>query len=72
MQLKYLGMTIDPRLKFDVPVHISDLATKISRSFFECHDKPQANFTAKNLRSLYSSMIHPHLFCGNYFGDLGK
>ena len=70
MQFKYLGMTIDPRLNFDIPVHISSSATNISRSLSVITNL-KLILPRKILRSLYSLMIHPHLLSGKYFGNLG-
>ena len=59
--LKYLGITIDARLNFDV--HINTLTRKTSRSLGVITKLKQI-FLRKTLRSLYYAMIHPYLLYG--------
>ena len=57
-QIKYLGITIDSRLKFEE--HIGIVAKKISRSLgVMC--KLKNVLPPKALLVLYYSMIHPHV-----------
>ena len=59
--VKYLGITIDPRLNFDV--NINTLAGKISRSLGVITKLKQI-FPRKTFRSLYYTTIHPYLLYG--------
>ena len=56
--VKYLGITIDAKLNFDV--HINTLTRKISRSL-GVMTKLKQILPRKTLRSLYYTMIHPYL-----------
>ena len=59
--IKYLGITIDKKLNFEI--HIKQLESKISRSI-GIMTKLRHVLPAKALCTLYYSMIHPHLLCG--------
>ena len=56
--VKYLGTTIDSGLKFNL--HIKALESKIARSIGVISKLKQVLPTSA-LRTLYYSMIHPHL-----------
>ena len=59
--VKYLGITIDSGLKFNV--HIKALESKIARSIGVISKLKQVLLTSA-LRTLYYSMIYPHLLYG--------
>ena len=60
-RVKYLGITIDSGLKFNL--HIKALESKIARSIGVISKLKQILPTSA-LRTLYYSMIHPHLLYG--------
>ena len=59
--VKYLGITIDSGLKFNL--HMKALESKVARSIGVISKLKQVLPTSP-LRTLYYSMIHPHLFYG--------
>ena len=59
--VKYLGITIDKKLNFEI--HIKQLESKISRSI-GIMTKLRHVLPVKALHTLYYSMIHPHLLYG--------
>ena len=59
--VKYLGITIDKKLNFEI--HIKQLESKVSRSI-GIMTKLRHVLPAKALRTLYYFMIHPHLLYG--------
>ena len=59
--VKYLGITIDSRLNFDI--HVNTLTRKIGRSLSVITKLKQV-LPRKTLRSLYYTLIHPYLLYG--------
>ena len=67
---KFLGVLIDSKLTFQQ--HISLAASKISKSLY-CLNRVRNIISKSNLRSLYFSLIHPHLtYCIHLWGTAAK